>query len=505
MRLVLRLTKETRKYLDGLVAPVLLAVYPVVFMYQVNAETLDLRSLLLPLLACASVATGVFIVALLLCNGTALSASNATIAFLVGFFVYGSIVDFLLRVDRVSADHWRVLPVVMMIASYAGYLAARLGGSTARAVQLGTRFVLGGLVLLNGLMALGTETRKYFASHGSETLRADRLPTALLATDREILHPDVYYIVLDEYSSFDVAREYWGYREIADFETFLLRRGFFVATDSRSRTDSTLVEMARRLNFQEFEEDLAPLEYTGAIAHNRAMRAFKALGYTTVVFDGLAGPFGFPGKTPVVADFSYQYPPGAAERQIASFDPFAEMVLGRTMLRAVSDPYRQQVNPSVRYLGNNILYTFDQVAALEGVPSPRFVYAHINLPHAPFIFDKDGGLNDTAALWNWKYYLGSYIFATRKTQELVDRLFAGASQGNPPIIILQSDHGARNHEFDRPGAATLSDYPDEYRYHILNALFLPGVDYSTLDDDLNPMNTFPLILNLYFGMALPEQ
>jgi hypothetical protein len=40
-------------------------------------------------------------------------------------------------------------------------------------------------------------------------------------------------------------------------------------------------------------------------------------------------------------------------------------------------------------------------------------------------------------------------------------------------------------------------------YHILTALYLPGYDYSTLEEDLDPIDTLSLILNFYLGEDLP--
>jgi len=74
-----------------------------------------------------------------------------------------------------------------------------------------------------------------------------------------------------------------------------------------------------------------------------------------------------------------------------------------------------------------------------------------------------------------------------------------------PIIILQSDHGARNRDAKTNFSAVLSNYPEEDAYDIMNALYLPGYDYSTLTQDIKPVNTFPIILNHYFGENIPMQ
>ena len=37
----------------------------------------------------------------------------------------------------------------------------------------------------------------------------------------------------------------------------------------------------------------------------------------------------------------------------------------------------------------------------------------------------------------------------------------------------------------------------------MNAMYLPGYDTSELPDDFIPTNTFPLIMNFYFGFEIP--
>ncbi|HOD06249.1 MAG TPA: hypothetical protein PKH92_14485, partial [Anaerolineaceae bacterium] len=139
----------------------------------------------------------------------------------------------------------------------------------------------------------------------------------------------------------------------------------------------------------------------------------------------------------------------------------------------------------------------------QEISGPKFVYAHIMLPHEPFIFDQDGNINNAINLHNWDYYLGGYIFATQKLQELVESILAQADPNNPPIIILQSDHGARNLPTGNPDSILLQNYPESYRYCIMNAMYLPGYDTSELPDDFIPTNTFPLIMNFYFGFEIP--
>jgi hypothetical protein len=99
---------------------------------------------------------------------------------------------------------------------------------------------------------------------------------------------------------------------------------------------------------------------------------------------------------------------------------------------------------------------------------------------------------------NWQYYLENYMFSIKVAESMINNILANADLKNPPVIILQSDHGARNHLTSQIGSAVLPNYPEKFKTLILFALSLPGYDYSSLSQDINPINTFPIVLNHLF-------
>ena len=90
--------------------------------------------------------------------------------------------------------------------------------------------------------------------------------------------------------------------------------------------------------------------------------------------------------------------------------------------------------------------------------------------------------------------------------DLATKLLANADPDNPPVIILQSDHGARNLERKTADKIVmngyLENYPLMYMYYILNAMYLPGYDISTLPDNLAPVDTFVVVLNHYLNAGV---
>jgi len=127
------------------------------------------------------------------------------------------------------------------------------------------------------------------------------------------------------------------------------------------------------------------------------------------------------------------------------------------------------------------------------VEGPRFVFAHILVPHPPFLFGPAGEPLDTDPGFqprDWsRYYLGQLEFVNKKVEVLVEQLLSEAEI--PPIIILQADHGSRL------GAGPPERIHSEF-HGILNAYYLPDDGQDLLYDSITPVNTFRLIFNLYF-------
>jgi len=87
-------------------------------------------------------------------------------------------------------------------------------------------------------------------------------------------------------------------------------------------------------------------------------------------------------------------------------------------------------------------------------------------------------------------YLNSRILAA------VDAILAASPE--PPVIVLQGDHGSRAYsDFDDPEASYFKE-----SLAILNAYHLPGLGPEAVDPGISPVNTFRLIFRHYFGADL---
>jgi hypothetical protein len=479
------------------IAPLLAAVYPTVFLYSNNVNILNISSLTNMLILSIAIVAPLYLIVLIINKFDSLYSATATLIFAFVFNVYGIVYSWLLRTDMVQVEHYTLLPLVILLAIYIVQPIKQLKAAHLFSVWKSCVFILGVLIAFNTVKIIPGEIRKVQIAKASV---ANTVETKSSANKN---HPDIYYIVFDEFAGFDVMREYWQYDDIDHFVDFLKNQGFFVAERSQGSSIDTLHEMATRLNYADY-----PLaaeyqdEYFKDIADNKVMRYLKSIGYTTVVFDETRASFSYPAKPPVIADYSYEYDPDITISSGALFDDFGILVADNTMLRAFSNFYKIN-NPAFVQHKNMIYFTTEKIADLNEVPTPKFVYIHLMLPHMPFMFDANGNNVDPKFYANWNYYLGNYIFATHIAEKMVTNILSTATPDRPPVIILQSDHGARNLVTGDPNSVGLQNYPEEYKKHILFALYIPGYDFSDFSQDVDPINTFPIILNYCFNAKIP--
>lgn len=476
-------------HLKSLALPLLVAAYPVLFLFGQNASALQPDSLNLPLGATLLATTAAYLIFLLIQRKPA-SASLSAVAFALAYYGYGYLYHYLIKLDWFPVYHFMLLPVVFVAVGYAGYGLFYLKPEVTRALQNILLVTAAVLVTYNVAVTVPVEVNAVKASP-IEPKEAPT-PAAAAVLGNSTRHPDIYYIVFDEYAGFDAIRQYWHMTYVDDFQDFLENNHFFVANGSRSHTVSTINEVTSRLNLHAYPDGTSSDILVPALNDNLVMQVVKSYGYTTVAinmaFSGIQADVNIPFKTQSVS--------GMASSE------FRQTFMDGTMLSALSSRLNNNNLTAIKQR-DMIMYALKSTVDQQDTPSPKFVYTHILLPHMPFIFDKDGNLLPPQAGDDWHYYQGQHQYATQLAQQLITELLAQADPANPPVIILQSDHGARNLQRRTKDNIImngyLEDYPGKFNQYILNALYLPGYDYTLLSDSMDPLDTFVLVLNHYLN------
>lgn len=135
-------------------------------------------------------------------------------------------------------------------------------------------------------------------------------------------------------------------------------------------------------------------------------------------------------------------------------------------------------------------FILNKLKELPKEDSPKLVFAHILVPHDPFIFTPDGQLH--WAEYPIDGYVSNVKFINSQIIPVVNEIIEQSSI--PPVIIIMGDHGP---------TAVPGDGVPETRMSILNALYINDRAKGDLYQAITPVNTFRVIFNNYFGTEYP--
>ncbi len=329
------------------------------------------------------------------------------------------------------------------------------------------------------------------------------VPFALSSQSQARSLPDIYYIILDGYARPDVMKKLFDF-DAEPFLDHLENKGFYLANQSTANYCQTPLCLSCSLNGVYLDDLVRGLgndqtELTDLIGNNNVLATLKPLGYKFATF-----ATGFDPTEHPEADLYLSPHPFSSG--------FARMLIDQCPLRVIWPGHRGQMPPTLSR--QRITYVLDHLAEVARNPQPTFTLAHMLCPHPPFLFGEDG---EDVSLRFVRYdmsgggrvkgrfqypdefrqaYRAQSAFVTREIEKTIDGILANSPE--PPIIIVQSDHGSELY-LDRESVSN-SDVTE--RMSILNAYYFPGGRYDELYQTISPVNSFRVVLNTFFGAAL---
>jgi len=483
--------------------PIVVVLFFILFLYANNVEILilsDLYIVILPGILISILISAFFYFTL---KKDLARSAIASIIFILLFFLYGILFDFLRKINIIQVENYTLLPIYLISGVYVSLLTQKIPKRHLKTINFAILIVMIGLIVLNLLKIIPSEIQKANLKRESQISTTVESETTSLDYD----YPDIYFIILDEAAGFNVIRDYFGYAKVDDFVGFLKDHQFYVAENSSVAYPETLYAMASRLNYQQYDEREKETFFFDALTNNQVMSYLKGKGYSTAVFDEVGSKLTYANKPPTIADYVFKPETTTAEQYESKkfyTNQFLQLVINQTVFKALNSNLDLQ-HPVYLLHKAMIFYTMDKMSNLDEVSHPRFVYVHLMLPHVPFMFDEHGNENYQKYFFNWDYYLGNYKFALNVAESVISTIINKNDSNREPIIILQSDHGARNGRSDDPDSKQLQNYPDKYKTQIINAIRIPGCPDAPLSQDMNPINTFPIIFNCLFDAEIPLQ
>jgi len=433
----------------------------------------------------------VYLTASLLNRKNKVGAVNSAIVFLVFFHTYGILYEEINRTELINVSHMVLLPLYFSLAVIFSYLVTKLSSQPALSLWRVISLVILALTVVSVIRVVPHEVTKY-------NLR--KQPAAQISVNAQPVSetlPDIYYLVFDELAGFESMREYFHNQKADEFKTFLKDREFHVFEESRSSDIWSIHQIATRLNYFDYEYNKRHEErWLYSITNNKAFALVESKGYTTVVLEQLS--WFFPTMPAFRADHVYDITMFETVAHHILYDDFLMMVADKTMFYPLNHE-KDHIETKYKAVRQFNDFAIERVANLEDIRSPRFVYMHLLMPHWPYLYDADGNPVHHDNYREFDYYEGYYEYTIKAIENMVIGLMENADPENPPVIVLQSDHGVRVNYLD-PGNV---DYPEEFGRDIFFAMYTPGMDASQLPTNIDPINTLPIVFNHYLGENIP--
>ncbi len=474
--------------------PFLFALFPALSLYVHNIGQVPLRQLIAPL-SIILLLTLIGFILLRIIFRNSLKTAPYYSAFILLFFSYGHLYDFLGN-SSIGRSNSEFYSTVILLIAFVGavYIISR---KSADPTGINKFMTLASCILLivpimNIVVFNSTET-----STAKKTDAAEK-PAAVSADPGNTeAYPNIYYIILDAYGREDILGEFFGF-DNSGFINRLNRRGFFVARKSHSNYSETRDSIPSSLNSQYLFSRTKSDDYLDRIKRDNSVAKFlKERGYTILRVATTCENVDLSEDKDLVR-------PGYA---ITEFDnrllystPIPIFLTGFHIYDPF-DLYRE-----------NLSHTFDYVAQSPQIKGPFFLFVHFGIPHPPFVFGENGepiavprefADNDGFYLIRngrltaeeyVRHYTDQLIYLNERVIEMIDAVLENSSQ--PPIIILQGDHGPRS-TLRSWTSAEETDLRENLS--ILNAFHLPGNGRELLYDGITPVNSFRIVLNRYFN------
>ena len=281
----------------------------------------------------------------------------------------------------------------------------------------------------------------------SAGLRACRFHSRWRRAPEPARSPDIYYIILDGYARTDVMKAFFDF-DNTPFLDRLEKQGFYIARDSTANYCQTPLSLSASLNSVYLDDLVKGLgtdqtELSDLIGKSNIVATLRPLGYKFVTF-----ATGFDPTEHPEADVYLSPHPFASG--------FERMVIDITPLRWVWP--NPKAGSTVDTSRNELSICSTILPMWRPIRSPTFTLAHVFCPHPPFIFGENG--EDVSRKYI-KYTSPAAIAvravfpiptSSRRPIAIRPRFITSADRGNhqadpgpfpePPIIILQSDHGS---------------------------------------------------------------
>jgi hypothetical protein len=362
--------------------------------------------------------------------------------------------------------------------------------------------LVGAVLVLIPLWQIGQDTIQI--SQATRNTRAADQELDRLQPPKDQPLPDIYYIILDMHTRADALQRDFNYDE-TPFIDGLKQLGFYVADCSQPNYDYTQPSLIAGLNYR-YIPDMA-WEYATLgigskdpwilIKHSLVRWQLEQAGYKSVAFETTY-------HWSTINDADIFLGLGKDSLALQSITPFESMLIKNTAALILTDSQTalllaqiNEVNYPFSIHVDSERFILKELPTVANISEPTFTFAHILIPHTPFVFRPDGTLQTDSGFFGGKYanpvdeahvikgYTDNVAFIDSQILQITKTILANSK--TPPVIIIQGDHGL--------GGGN--------RHLILNAYYMNAEGQKRLYPNISPVNSFRVVFDTYFGMDYP--
>jgi hypothetical protein len=414
-------------------------------------------------------------------------AGILTTAGMLLFFSYGHV--YLWAADQTFGP---LRHRTMIIAFILIFVAIAVFLITRKSITGFVRFLNITGAVLTTLILVQSVTYAFQVRQASRAARESRTQNVVAGSINEL--PDIYLIILDEYTRSDVLLETYQYDNSA-FLSSLEEMGFYVADCSLSNYPRTNLSLTSMMNMDYYYNLFDQIQVLPPLGDSTVSETLRELGYSVVSFENWVGAHFelfedvlLSGNTLVLENIALG----------GGINEFESMLIETSFLRIFVD--MPQYLPGFMTLDikdaefyehfKQTHFILDQLKILPTMPGPKFVLAHIIAPHDPYIFTPNGTYQSSNGLEPFEGYRNNVSFIDNFLPESIQAIIDNSDTS--PIIIIMGDHGPTR------GVPSRED-----RLSILNAYYLGEEINQILYPNITPVNSFRIIFNAYFETQYP--
>lgn len=490
--------------------PLITAVYPILFLYVQNIESLYFSRIIFSLFSALVISLILwFLLNRLFFRHLIKSAIFAALINLL-FFSAASIYSIATKIkigNKLASDYFIIyyllLIAILVIVFYFLIRSQKSLLNLNRIFNAATGFLL---IILLSQMALASLD---FQKKDQDLRQIKNLAQIQIQKSKIQNPPDIYYLILDGYGRADRLKEIYDY-DNQPFLDFLKKQGFYIADKSNTNYLQTGLSLSSSLNLSYLDNLKKPIgddrrALNRYIENNAVFNLLNDFDYQTISF-----ATGYSLTDIESADHWLKPKFYLDEFSVLAYNfllpPWQNSFIG---LKNSSSP-----DQSFDLYQERIKFIFDQIKNLPKDNQPRLVFLHLTLPHPPFVFKENGELKpsngkkfdtgdgnyftrlEPAKIEEYKNgYREQLTYLNQEMTEVITKL----KTEKKAIIVLQADHGPGAHlDWDNLEKTNLGE-----RAGILNSYYFPDQKYQALYPEISPVNSFRVILNQFFQTNLP--